>query len=196
MILIVYFQIGGKRPRMPSTSAQPPQQPSNLAEIIDRLQREISEGSSNQAAQNLFAPRSSQGPIIADVTDELESGVVAGPATPAAIVPATVVSSPPVIAPQVPANPISLSPSLDRQISEELAEYLSGQEQTIDNCRDLLGSYWDGVMADEAEDEEPRQQQQQLMLESGDPMLALDDAPSTPDLLTPLASPSNDQANR
>lgn len=86
-------------------------------------------------------------------------------------------------------NPISLSPSLDRQISEELAEYLSGQEQTIDNCRDLLGTCWDNMLANTVEDDESIERQP-LMLEAGDPMLTMDEA-TTPDLLTPSASPSH-----
>lgn len=185
---------------MASTSTQLGQ-PSNLAEIIDRLHREISDNTNGQTKQNLnvFSSHSNQGPIIADVTDEPENGAIVGSTAPAAVVPmltAAHLQSAPANTSQVPANsaislnPISLSPSLDRQISEELAEYLSGQEQTIDNCRDLLGNCWDTMMTDEVEDDESVERQP-LMLEGGDPMLALDEVPTTPDLLTPLASPSH-----
>lgn len=187
---------------MASTSTQLGQ-PSNLAEIIDRLHREISDNTNGQTKQNLnvFSSNSNQGPIIADVTDEPENGTVVGPTAQAAVVPiltATHLQPAPANTSQIPTNssislnPISLSPSLDRQISEELAEYLSGQEQTIDNCRDLLGNCWDSMLTDDVEDDESIDfERQPLMLEGRDPMLALNEAPSTPDLLTPLASPSH-----
>lgn len=183
---------------MASTSTQLGQ-PNNLAEIIDRLHREISDNTNGQLKQNLnvFSSHSNQGPIIADVTDEPENGAIMSSSTPAAVVPvSTAAHLQPVSTntSQVPTNssisfnPISLSPSLERQISEELTEYLSGQEQTIDNCRDLLGNCWDTMFTDEVEDDETTERQP-LMLESSDPMLALGEVPTTPDLLTPLASP-------
>ncbi|MCP9263528.1 Heat shock factor protein 1 [Dirofilaria immitis] len=197
--LLAIDEIGGKRARTASTSAQLGQ-PSNLAEIIDRLHREISDNTNGQTKQNLnvFSPQSNQGPIIADVTDEPENGVIVGSTTPAAVVPVSTAAhlqSVSANTSQVPTNssvslnPISLSPSLDRQISDELAEYLSGQEQTIDSCRDLLGNCWDTIFTDEMEEDESAERQP-LMLEGGDPILALDEVPTTPDLLTPLASPS------
>uniref|UniRef100_A0AAF5RSX6 HSF-type DNA-binding domain-containing protein n=1 Tax=Wuchereria bancrofti TaxID=6293 RepID=A0AAF5RSX6_WUCBA len=198
--LLAIDEIGVKRARMASTSTQLGQ-PSNLAEIIDRLHREISDNTNGQTKQNLnvFNSHSNQGPIIADVTDEPENGAVVGPTAPAAVVPmltaahfqpATAATSQAPTKPSMSLNPISLSPSLDRQISEELAEYLTGQEQTIDNCRDLLGNCWDTMLTDEIEDDESFERQP-LMLEGSDPMLALDEVPTTPDLLTPLASPSH-----
>uniref|UniRef100_A0A915Q1Y9 HSF-type DNA-binding domain-containing protein n=1 Tax=Setaria digitata TaxID=48799 RepID=A0A915Q1Y9_9BILA len=197
--LLAIDEIGAKRARMAGTSTQPGQQPSNLAEIIDRLHREISDNANGHTKQNsdIFNPRCNQGPIIADVTDEPENGTIVGLATPAAVVPVLAASHlQPASAntsqvptnPPMSLNPISLSPSLDRQISEELAEYLSGQEQAIDSCRDLLGNCWDTIMTDEVDDESV--ERQPLMLEGGDPMLALDEVPTTPDLLTPLSSPS------
>ncbi|VDP21388.1 unnamed protein product [Onchocerca flexuosa] len=196
--LLAIDEIGAKRARMGSTSTQLGQ-PNNLAEIIDRLHREISDNTNGQLKQNLnvFSSHSNQGPIIADVTDEPENGAIMSSATPAAVVPvSTAAHLQPVSAntSQVPTNssisfnPISLSPSLERQISEELTEYLSGQEQTIDNCRDLLGNCWDTIFTDEVEDDESTERQP-LMLEGSDPMLALGEVPATPDLLTPLASP-------
>ncbi|EFO19591.1 hypothetical protein LOAG_08901 [Loa loa] len=201
--LLAIDEIGVKRARLASTSTQPGQ-PNNLAEIIDRLHREISDNTNGQTKQNLntFSAHSNEGPIIADVTDEPENGVVVGPTEPAAVVPmitAAHLQSATSNLSQVPAktpislNPISLSPSLDRQISEELAEYLSGQEHTIDSCRDLLGTCWDTMLTDELEDDESAERQP-LMLEGGDPMLAMDEVPNTPDLLTPLASPSHGNA--
>ncbi|KAL3998923.1 HSF-type DNA-binding family protein [Acanthocheilonema viteae] len=194
--LLAIDEIGVKRARMASTSTQLGQ-PSNLAEIIDRLHREISDNTNGQTKLNLnvFSSHSDQGPIIADVTDEPENTAVVGPNVQAAVVPmltATHLQPAPANTSQVSTNspnPISLSPSLDRQISEELAEYLSGQEQSIDNCRDLLGNCWDTMMTDDVEDGEPIERQP-LMLEDRDPILALDEVPTTPDLLTPLASPS------
>uniref|UniRef100_A0A8R1XQE9 HSF_DOMAIN domain-containing protein n=1 Tax=Onchocerca volvulus TaxID=6282 RepID=A0A8R1XQE9_ONCVO len=196
--LLAIDEIGAKRARMASTSTQLGQ-PNNLAEIIDRLHREISDNTNGQLKQNLnvFSSHSNQGPIIADVTDEPENGAIMSSSTPAAVVPvSTAAHLQPVSTntSQVPTNssisfnPISLSPSLERQISEELTEYLSGQEQTIDNCRDLLGNCWDTMFTDEVEDDETTERQP-LMLESSDPMLALGEVPTTPDLLTPLASP-------
>uniref|UniRef100_A0A0R3RZV6 HSF_DOMAIN domain-containing protein n=1 Tax=Elaeophora elaphi TaxID=1147741 RepID=A0A0R3RZV6_9BILA len=198
--LLAIDEIGVKRARMAGTSTQLGQ-PNNLAEIIDRLHREISDNTNGQTKQNLnvFSSHANQGPIIADVTDEPENTAVVGPATRAAVVPmltATNLQSAPANTSQVSTNtpislnPISLSPSLDRQISEELAEYLSGQEQAIDNYRDLLGNCWDTMMADDVEDEESIERQP-LMLGGRDPLLALDEVPTTPDLLTPLASPSH-----
>ncbi|CAG9540029.1 unnamed protein product [Cercopithifilaria johnstoni] len=200
--LLAIDEIGVKRARMASTSTQIGQA-SNLAEIIDRLHREISDNTNGQTKQNsnVFNSHSNQGPIIADVTDEPENAAVVGPTARAAVVPvltATHLQPAPANTSQVSTNspislnPISLSPSLDRQISEELAEYLSGQEQTIDNCRDLLGNCWDTMMTDDVEDGESIEfERQPLMLEGRDPMLAVDEVPSTPDLLTPLASPSH-----
>lgn len=83
---------------------------------------------------------------------------------------------------------LTLSPSLDRQLSTELTEYLSSQEQSIDGCRDLIGGHWDlNLNLDSCLDDEPRQQQ--LMLQGVDPTLAMSEEPTTPDLLTPNVSP-------
>lgn len=220
--LLAIDEIGGKRPRIGTS-------PNNLAEVLDHLQREISEGNANFP---LFSSRvNNHGPIIADVTDEPEvtsvdpSGGVSG--TPvsgkncnfivnqsATNVPETVGSQPatPVEAQQAPLlekesaytspsnsfNPsvLTLSPSIDRQITAELAEYFTQQEQGIDNCRELLGSQWDLALEDleevpEQDDQQPKLvQNSQLMLEGSDPLLALS-APATPDLLTPNVSPKN-----
>lgn len=168
------------------------------------MHREISDNTNGQTKQNVnvFSALSNQGPIIADVTDEPENTAVVGLNERAAVVPmltATHLQPTSSNTAQLPSlnastslNAISLSPSLDRQISEELAEYLSGQEQSIDNCRDLLGNCWDAMMNDDVENGESTAdfERQPLMLEGGDPILTLDEVPTTPDLLTPLASPS------
>ncbi|VDN01513.1 unnamed protein product [Thelazia callipaeda] len=194
--LLAIDEINTKRGRLtPSSSSQSSQPPSNLAEIIDRLQREIFDNEPVQTKQNsTFIPHSDQGPIIADVTDEPESSMAASSSAPTAVVSVTgSTGSQPTSLAQIPTNsaillnPISMSPSLDRQISEELAEYLNGQEQTIDNCRDILGNFWDSILTDGVSDEAT--DQRPLMLEGGDPLLALDEPPNTPDLLTPSTSP-------
>lgn len=219
--LLAIDEIGGKRPRLLNSS-------NNLADVLDHLQREISEGNVNIP----FARMNNHGPIIADVTDEpelvpanssagvsgtafsgknnnyfvpqstspnLAEGIVNQPATPLDQQAPLLEREPEYAVPSTNSfNPslLTLSPSIDRQITAELAEYFTQQDQGIDNCRELLGAQWDlGLddvddLVDQTDQEKPLQQQPQLMLEGSDPMLALS-APATPDLLTPSVSPQN-----
>uniref|UniRef100_A0A0N5A8M8 HSF_DOMAIN domain-containing protein n=1 Tax=Syphacia muris TaxID=451379 RepID=A0A0N5A8M8_9BILA len=252
--LLAIDEIGGKRTRIITSN--------NLSEVLDHLQREISEGNANLP---IFASRANnRGPIIADVTDEPDMNPVetstasvsvgAGGAGNSAVqgknvgnrnnnsvnsanlsindicknssnfirnqlsssVSEEVTNQPRISASaqQVPAvvekdgtytaavnnsfDPpaLTLSPSIDRQITAELADYFTQQEQGIDNCRELLGAQWDLALGDLDEVTEQTEQQpkllqnSQLMLEGSDPLLALS-APATPDLLTPNVSPTN-----
>lgn len=59
-------------------------QPANVAEVLDRLQRELAEGTVSGAFPSLFSPRSSQGPIIADITDEPDANSLAASVSAAA----------------------------------------------------------------------------------------------------------------
>ncbi|KHN72771.1 Heat shock factor protein 1 [Toxocara canis] len=214
--LLAIDEVGGKRARMSNgQSAASGTQPGNVAEVLDRLQRELAEGSMSGAFPNLFSPRSNQGPIIADITDEPDASALAASVSAAAsnltqhITNTQAESSANRGTPEIQTPPVqeqveqsmqqpqnfsfsptlTLSPSLDRQLSAELAEYLSCQEQGIDNCRDLIGGHWDLNLnlLDGCLDDEPKQQQ--LMLQGVDPTLALSDEPTTPDLLTPNVSP-------
>lgn len=206
--LLAIDEVGGKRARMGNCVS-----PGNLAEVLDRLQREIAEGGVNASIPTLFSP-TSNGPIIADITDEPDaSGVLLGgtstPAPSSSVLPRRQCVSPQKqdvqqqqlmnTSNQPPQNfsfspaYLAISPSLDRQLSAELAEYLNSQEQGIDNCRELIGNQWD-LNLDALEDEPgpPKPQQQQLMLADVDPSLA-QSAPPTPDLLTPNTSPVHGQ---
>lgn len=217
-----FLQIGGKRSRIGTS-------PNNLAEVLDHLQREISEGNANFS---LFSSRvNNHGPIIADVTDEPEvapvdtsvgvssnpisskgtnvmvsqpvrktsEGMVNQSTRPLEVHPASVLEKEPLYTSASNSfnQPVlTLSPSIDRQLTAEFAEYFTQQEQGIDNCRELLGAQWD-LALDDLEDVPEQGDQQlkcvqnsQLMLEGSDPLLALS-APSTPDLLTPNVSPKN-----
>lgn len=197
-------------------SAPPAMQssPSNLSEVLDRLQQDLFENGANQGIQNLVTARNNQtqGPIIADVTEELETRPVAStrpasrndmnhclsvtPPVRKAVdlnndhVPTFSLTSPPSVLETARGasfdnsslstpSALTLSPSLDRQICDELTDYLTGQENAIESCRELLGSTWDSIIDDEPEDVETQRQQrhQQLMLEGADPLLALDDVP-------------------
>ncbi|VDK45623.1 unnamed protein product [Anisakis simplex] len=223
--LLAIDEVGGKRARLGKGQSPPATtQPTNLAEVLDRLQRDLTEGSMSGAIPNLFSPRPNQGPIIADITDEPDASLLAPMVSAAAstldrnmlsaqeqsapspssvnrILPAqTVIVSPPQkTEPTIQQSQnfafsptLTLSPSFDRQLSAELAEYLSSQEQGIDSCRDVIGGHWDLNLDNCLEDEsrQPQQQQQQLMLRGTvDPSVAMPDELGTPDLLTPNSSP-------
>lgn len=215
--LLAIDEVGGKRSRMSNgQSAASGTQPANVAEVLDRLQRDLAEGTVSGAFPTLFSPRPSQGPIIADITDEPDANTL-GTSAPATVSTLTqnimntqsqqagssstsraILQTKPAEHQQQqtveqPQNysfspTLTLPPSLDRQLSAELAEYLSSQEQSIDSCRDLIGGHWDlNLNLDDCLDDEPRQQQ--LMLQGVDPTLVLSEEPTTPDLLTPNVSP-------
>uniref|UniRef100_A0A915BG04 HSF-type DNA-binding domain-containing protein n=1 Tax=Parascaris univalens TaxID=6257 RepID=A0A915BG04_PARUN len=215
--LLAIDEVGGKRSRMSSgQTTTSGTQPANVAEVLDRLQRELAEGTVGGAFPSLFSPRSSQGPIIADITDEPDANSLAASVSAVASTLTQNIcstqsqqagsSSMGRVLSQTPPTEhqqqhsveqlhnysfsptLTLSPSLDRQLSTELTEYLSSQEQSIDGCRDLIGGHWDlNLNLDSCLDDEPRQQQ--LMLQGVDPTLVMSEEPTTPDLLTPNVSP-------
>uniref|UniRef100_A0A1I7XGW0 HSF_DOMAIN domain-containing protein n=1 Tax=Heterorhabditis bacteriophora TaxID=37862 RepID=A0A1I7XGW0_HETBA len=169
---------------------------SNLTDILDRLQRELADNG---------GLRGGRGPIIADVTEEwtpknqMEFGSAPSNSTnfdqnqasvhlstsssqnshnidssSNLMQPSSSQASPTSFSPT-----ITMSPSLERQISQELQEYLNGVDAGIDNCRDLLGGNWDFL-----DDLEDQQQHQGSSSSSQVPkhttgMLALEEAPSS-----------------
>ncbi|GMT28552.1 hypothetical protein PFISCL1PPCAC_19849 [Pristionchus fissidentatus] len=199
-----------KRPRS-SSSQYPSSQVNVLSDVLDNLQKQLSEGN--------FRSRSG-GPIIADITeDELADGlngssdsttytrhsspyrgasscVMKGgeeyydnPSTSSILHNELWNVDPTLNRTVTPTSPVlSINPSIDHQWGNDLQEYLNGMEQGIDNCRDLLArdNYeWDLDGAEVDVDRWMRDEHGgQLALEGVDPRME-----EREQLVTPTSTP-------
>lgn len=210
--------MGGKRART-STPVSLGRQDNNLTEVLDRLQKVVAGESELTFFNQNINTIHNQGPIIADVTDEPDTSSNSTPSSAYRKDSAAkkIIDNKRATASSKETDPtlaqeIFLTPVIDRQLSDDLAEFFTDQTHCIDNCREFLANNWDVFnnfmdekdhrqnQEEQEKETRPQVQQQQLMLTGADPPLALNNIPNEyndnllnfdPDLFldVPISSP-------